>query len=478
MKSANVVQLPRQTPAPAAPKQTHERDFLPAALEIVDTPPSPIGRTVSYLIIAIFAAGLAWAYFGEIDIVATAPGKIIPSGRTKVIQPFEIGVVNAIHVRDGQAVKEGDPLIELDPAINRADRDRLQSDLMSARLDAARLRAALANVADPLSEFRPPEGASPALLNAQRQLLIEQTAEHRAKLSALDSQKRQKESEHASIEAAIKRLEGIIPLVRERADIRKILVDQQNVSRIIYLENLQALVDYQGDLGVQTSRLSEARAAVEALGEARSVAEKEFRRALSFEMTEAERKAASLTFELDKIATRTKLQVLTAPVDGVVQQLAVSTIGGVVTPAQVLLVLVPSQDKIEVDATVANRDIGFIRPGQDVEIKVDTFNFTRYGLLQGKVVSITGDAVARDNPRDRMQDKNVGSSGSSEPPGQELVYHARVSLNRTSMQIDENLVNLQPGMAVTAEIKTGTRRVISYLFSPLIRYGHDALRER
>ncbi|HYR66832.1 MAG TPA: HlyD family efflux transporter periplasmic adaptor subunit, partial [Reyranella sp.] len=176
---------------------------------------------------------------------------------------------------------------------------------------------------------------------------------------------------------------------------------------------------------------------------------------------------------------RTKLQLLTAPVDGIVQQLTVHTIGGVVTPAQALLVLVPVDGRLEIEATVPNRDIGFVAAGQDAEIKVDTFSFTRYGILHGKVLSVSQDAIARDKPPDRPNDKSKGTeSGTSEPQGQELGYAARVSLDRTRMQIGDNLVNLSPGMAVTVEIKTGSRTVMSYLLSPLLRYKQDSLRER
>jgi hemolysin D len=162
-----------------------------------------------------------------------------------------------------------------------------------------------------------------------------------------------------------------------------------------------------------------------------------------------------------------------------VQQLAVHTIGGVVTPAQALLVVVPADSRLEIEAMVSNRDIGFVHPGQDAEIKVDTFHFTRYGLLRGNVVSVSQDAIVHDKPRDKTGDKVSGAeSSTSEPKGQELVYAARISLDRTQMQIDDNLVNLSPGMAVMVEIKTGSRTVISYLLSPLLRYRHESLRER
>jgi len=170
---------------------------------------------------------------------------------------------------------------------------------------------------------------------------------------------------------------------------------------------------------------------------------------------------------------------LTAPVDGVVQQLAVHTVGGVVTPAQQLAVVVPSDAVLEVEAKVSNRDIGFVHLGQEAQIKVDTFNFTRYGLLHGKVLSVSRDAIVREVPGDTKKDNTDGAdSTSSEPKGQELSYAARVSLDRTQIEVDGGFANLSPGMAVTVEIKTGSRIVISYLLSPLLRYAHESMHER
>src|SRR6478752_2453504 len=141
-----------------------ELAFLPAALEIVETPPSPIGRAIAATIALLFCVALAWSWWGTVDIVASAAGKIVPNGRTKVIQPFETGVVRAIHVQDGQAVKAGDVLVELDPTVNAAELGHLKSDLVSTQLEVARLRAALGGHADPLDDFHPPDGASPTLI--------------------------------------------------------------------------------------------------------------------------------------------------------------------------------------------------------------------------------------------------------------------------------------------------------------------------
>ena len=353
-----------------------ELAFLPAALEIVETPPSPIGRAIGATIIALFCVALIWATFGHVDIVASASGKVVPSGRVKLIQPFETGVVRAIHVRDGQSVKAGEVLIELDPSITAAEQA-------------------------------------------------------------------QKEAERDTITATVDKLEADEPIIAQRVDILKKLVDKGLGSKLTYLETLQQLTDNQKDTAIQKSRLAEANAAVAA------------------------------------ITARMKRQILTAPVDGVVQQLAVHTIGGVVTSAQQLAMIVPSDVVLEIEALVPNREIGFVHVGQDVQIKVDAFNFTRYGLLHGRVLSVSQDAIVRDVPLDKTKDNTPGAeSTSSEPKGQELNYAVRVSLDRTQIQVDDAVANLSPGMVVTAEIKTGSRAVITYLLSPLLRQVHNSMRER
>jgi hemolysin D len=453
--------------------------FLPAALEIVETPPSPIPRAIAATIILLFCAALGWAWWGTIDIVASATGKIVPSGRTKVVQPFETGVVRFIRVEDGQTVKAGEVLIELDPTVNAADRDHLHNDLVAEQLNIARLRAGLASRDDPLANFTPPAGADPALVSTQRQLLLNQAAEHRARIAALASQQAQKEAERATTAATIHKLETLIPVIQPRVDIRKTLMDKQLGSTLTYFETLQLLVEQQEELSVQKGHLREAEAAAAAIRETSRQAVAEYRHTLSDELAKAEQKANGLAQDLINAEQKTRLQLLTAPVDGVVQQLAIHTVGGVVTPAQSLLVVVPSDSRLEIEAMVSNSDIGFVQSGQEAEIKVDTFNFTRYGLLHGRVLSVSQDAIILDRQQDRSNDRGLATQNeTSEPKGQELKYSARISLDRTQMQIDDRMVNLSPGMAVTVEIKTGYRTILSYLLSPLLRYRQETLRER
>jgi hemolysin D len=226
----------------ARERRAAELAFLPASLEIMETPPSPIRRAIGAAIILLFCAALAWAWWGSIDVVASATGKIVPSTRIKVIQPFETGVVRSIRVQDGQAVKAGDVLVELDPTVNAAERDHLRNDLLAEQLNIVRVHAALAGADDPAADFTPPADADPALISAQRQLLRNQITEYRAKISALGHQQAQKEAEHETTAATIHKLETTIPVIQQRVDIRKTLMEKELGSKLNYFEVLQLLV--------------------------------------------------------------------------------------------------------------------------------------------------------------------------------------------------------------------------------------------
>jgi hemolysin D len=460
-------------------RRDHETAFLPATLEVIETPPSPVGRAIAAMIIAVFCVAVTWASLGKVDMVATAPGKIVPSARIKVVQPFEAGVVRAIRVRDGASVKPGDVMIELDPTLSAADVEHARSDLVGAELDVTRLRSALAGRADSDADFMPLNGAAKGLVETQRRFLATQLAEHKARIAEIDAQLAQKAAERDTITAMIKKVEAIIPPLLERVNVRRTLYEQQVGTKLAYLSEYQDLVGQQHELLVQQSRRREVDAAIGAITESRTKAEAEYRRILFDELTKAEQKATGLAQDVIKAERKARLQILTAPIDGIVQQLAVHTIGGVVTPAQPLAVVVPRDSELEIEAMVSNRDIGFVFAGQDAEIKVDAFNFTRYGTLHGRVRSISRDAIARDRHEEPSRAAATGAqSTTSEPNGQELVYAARVILDRAQMEIEGEPVQLLSGMAVSVEIKTGSRRIITYLLSPLVRYRQEIFRER
>ncbi len=427
------------------------------------------------MLIALFCVALSWACLGKVDIIASAAGKIVPGERTKLIQPFESGVVRAIHVRDGQSVTSGELLIELDPTVSEADLRHLQSDLLSTRLEVSRLRAALAGRTQELED--PPSDASAAMIQMHLDVLASQNAEYAAKLSEIDRQKSQKDAERYTILGMLDKTDALIPILQKRVEVRKYLADNELGSQLQYLADLQELVGLQQDFRVQRSRYEEAAAAVEALAETRRKVVFEHRRQLLEDLIKASQKAVGLEQDTVKAQQRAQLQRLTAPITGTVQQLAIHTVGGVVTPAEALAVLVPSSGEIEIEATVSNKDIGFVHAGQDAAIKVGTFNFTRYGLLRGKVLSVSSDSIARGHAPESESAK-PSSVNPNDQNGDGLSYVARISLDRTKMHVEDRDIDLAPGMAVTVEIKTGSRAIISYLLSPFLRYAQETFRER
>ncbi|TWT13026.1 HlyD family type I secretion periplasmic adaptor subunit [Reyranella sp. CPCC 100927] len=446
-----------RTQPPPPRRSRDETEFLPAAVEVLETPASPTARAMFWSLSALLAVGLGWSLIGELDVVAIAEGKTVPTGKTKTIQPLEAGIVRAIHVQDGKTVKAGDVLIELDPTATVADARRLALELASARLELARLAAALAPD-DPLARFQAPEGTPPAQADLQRTLLLNQVNEYRAKLAVLDAEVTKRRAEQATAEIGIAKLEQALPLLKERSDARDQLASTGNGSKLIALEVKQQLVEMRHELRALRQRREELAAGLEALHRQRQQTEAEYAKTVLGQRVEAERKIAGLEEELRKAEQRRDVQTLTAPIDGVVQQLAVHTLGGVVTPAQALMSIVPAEAKLEVEVQLANRDIGFVEAGQDVELKLETFMFTRYGTIPGKVLSISRDAV---------QDEKKG-----------LLYPARIALLRSTIDVDGRKLPLGAGMALTAEIKTDHRTVIDYVLSPIRRYGHESLRER
>ena len=472
--SPNVVKL-------SLPRRRDELEFLPAALEIIETPASPIGRTVALTIIGFLVAALAWATLGKINVIATAQGKIVPTERTKTIQPLETGTVTAIRVKDGDKVREGDVLVEIDRTVSTAERDRIGYELLHARLDVARLAALRAGFATSSAvDFVPPPGTPDYEVLRTRTSMLAQAEQQAGKLLSLDQQIAQKAAEADEIAATIDKLEAALPFIEETATVRQQLLKMEFGNRLAYLDAQLKLSEQRHDLIVQKRRAVEAVAAKAALEAQRDQTRAEYARSVMTDLAEADQKASQLGEDIVKAERKLKEQVLRAPVDGTVQQLVVHTVGGVVTPAQQLMAIVPADSRLEAEAMVPNRDIGFVVAGQSAEIKIDTFNFTKYGLLYGEVMTVSQDAIARDKPADKTDGSKsrAALADSSEPQGQELVYSARISLDQTQMQVEDRLVSLSPGMAVTVEIKTGQRRVIEYLLSPLLRYRHEAIRER
>ena len=441
-----------------------ERQFLPANLEITDTPAPALPRAIIATIVTAFLLAIAWASIGMIDMVAIAPGKIIAADRAKVIQPAETAVVKRLLVRDGQHVKAGDVVMELEAAATAtaAETERLRDALSAARLESARYEA-LANAAAgkvpvPRLRFAGEGAATQARMANEQRTLQTQYQEHRARLASLDAEITKRQAELASARELAAKLSQTAPIAKRRAEDYKDLVNQNFMSQHGYLEKHQTSIEQERDHAYQEARVKELIAAIEETRTRRHSQTADFERMAVGSKTEADKKAAQLEQELIKAQTREKQQLLLSPVDGTVQQLAIHTIGGVVTPAQALMVIAPSDYSAEVETVLENKDVGFVKVGQKVEVKVETFPFTRYGTLTGTVSFVSKDAV---------NDEKKGP-----------VFQARVKLDKASLRVGEREVNMTPGMAVTAEIATGQRRLITFFLDPLRKTTTESLRER
>jgi len=430
-----------------------EAAFLPAALSLQETPVHPAPRRLAWAIMALFVLALVWSIFGQVDIVAVAPGRIIVSDRTKVIQPLEASVVKRVLVRDGDKVEAGQVLVELAPTMASADKASVQEQLNSAISEEQRTAALLKGLA---------AGALPALPRevdaAPRNLLQSEWQDIQAKLAKLDAEIARRQAEMATVQATIAKLEATVPMAQAREADFKRLVEQGYISSHATQDKTRERIELERDLATQRARLVEAQSAVRESEQARAAFRAETTRQLTDRHAQATTKRQQLSADHTKATQRERLTQLTAPVAGTVQQLAIHTVGGVVTSAQPLMIVVPDSPTVSAEVAIANQDIGFVNAGQTAEVKLETFPYTRYGTVEAKVEVVTADAVT---------DEKKGS-----------YYPAILTLSQKDMDIDGKRVPLSPGMTLTAEIKTGKRRVIEYLLSPVQRAGSESLRER
>ncbi|MFZ5561870.1 MAG: HlyD family type I secretion periplasmic adaptor subunit [Pseudomonadota bacterium] len=446
-----------------APEQRlkSELEFLPAALELVETPPSQSARWILWGTLAFVVIALLWAIFGQLDIIAVAQGKVVPSGQVKVVQPYERAVVKRLLVRDGMQVKKGQLLIELDATELGAEQEKVQSSLIDATLAAARARSLLEAVQRKSATARalPGNKSMPvATLAEANRLLASEYQAFRSELLARDAEALHLQAQSATTQETLNKLLALQPLYEQRSADLKHLLEKNYVSRHDYLEQENRRTETAKDIDVQRRRLIETETLMAQQREQREAIVANFVRQTREQLLQAEQQLAQLQQEGVKLQSRSDMLALRAPVDGTVQQLAVHTEGGVVTEAQPLLVIVPANERLEIDAMVENKDIGFIEKGQMAEVKVEAFPFTRYGTLEGEVVNVSLDAVA---------DEKRG-----------LLYQTRVLLDKTWIDVEGKRVPLVPGMVVSVEIKTGKRRVIDYFLSPVMQHGNESIKER
>lgn len=451
----------------AGPKRlADEAAFLPAALSLQETPAHPAPRRVAIAVCMLFVIALAWSIFGKVDIVAVAQGRIVVSDRTKTIQPLETSVIQQVLVKDGDEVKAGQVLVELDATNALADGASVQEQMQAAISE--QLRAEALMLALRAGEYAPRIKAGSSLgdgwadgqprrtlANAQLQAEWQDVS---AKLAKFAAELARRQAEIATVRETVAKLEATLPIAQQREADFKNLADQGFMSSHAGQDRTRERIELERDLATQRARLLEAQAALKETEQTRVAYLAETQRTLSERQAQASLKRQQLTQEGSKAAQRGRLTKLAAPVDGRVQQVAVHTTGGVVTPAQVLMIVVPKDAEVSADVVIDNKDIGFVNAGQHAEVKLETFPFTRYGTIPAVVSGVTSDAV---------NDEKRGA-----------IFPATLTLGKGVIDVDGKAIKLSPGMNLTAEIKTGKRRVIDYLLSPVEKTLKESLGER
>lgn len=464
-----------------------DREFLPAALEILEQPPSPIKISLIWIFAVFTVIALLWGWFGRIDIHAIAQGRIQPTGRTKVVQPLEGGKVVSVFVTNGSKVKAGDVLVELDSTESTVDRDIVTGERNGALAEVARRTEALTIIASGKLEPKPiifSEDIPDIVRKREEAMLRADIAFLAAAKLGLESQIEERKAQQQRFRSSVIEREKLVALLAERVAMRQLLVDRQSGARAPVIDAMQQQQTEAATLASELGQITELERSIDSLRSRIAEGGAQFIMEQTQKRGEAEKRADKAIQDLIKAQSKDNRTRLYAPVDGTVAQLAITTKGQVVTSGQALLALVPSDGAIEVEALIQNKDVGFVREGQEVTIKVEAFPFTRFGTLNGTVMRISQDAMD-EREAGTLADPTAGARGGGNssilnpaPRVQSLVFPATVSLADTHIKTGDKSIPLTPGMAVTVEVKTGERRVIDYILSPVREVTSEAARER
>jgi hemolysin D len=480
-----IVQTPTQKSVRKGQPFIADREFLPADLEILDTPPSPVRMALILLICALVVVALAWSYFGRIDIIAVAQGKIQPTGRVKSIQTLEPGKVAAIRVQNGQHVKAGDVLIEIDSGDARAEEADARSSYDAYHAEALRRQAAFeaakARVLMPAPSIVWEAETPPAIRAREEQVLASDLTQLADNAADYDAQIRQKGVERDRLTSTMDAQEKLISTLQERVDMRSTLAQSGSGSKSALIDAQETMNYHMTQLATQRGQRDAAVANLDVLARERDKAFSNFIAENSQKRAEAQRQADDWRQKLVKAKLKSARMNLTAPIDGAVYGLSVTTVGQVLGSGDELMRVVPEGASLEIECYLANKDAGFVKLGQSAVVKVESFPFTRYGTLPATVTRVSNDAIPE--PEAQQTESDTARKQREKPFAgaqrtQNLVFPVTLEPARVVMTIDGQTIPLTPGMAVSVEVATGSRRILEYIFSPLVETASQAMKER
>lgn len=448
-------------------RERYETAFLPAALEIMDTPPRPIGRAILWLIIAAAGFAIVWASVSQVDIVAVAEGRVAPRTKTQTVEAIENGVVTALLVREGDRVAEGAPLVELDPTNADADAEAARSELATAKLQRARALALL-QYSDGSRWKIDPEGLAPGVSVAEEQLVAARIRAHEAELDSLFERANAASIARQQAQTELERIDSTLPMIEAQLASRTELANAGFAPQVQVQEIQERVTTLGFERLVQLDEISKSEGQMAMVRRDIAAAQENFKAEAAAELSEAESIIATRGELLAKAERREVMQTLRAPVNGTVKEVSVTTIGEVVETGSPIVTIVPEGDELIIEAFLLNKDVGFIKLSQEAIIKLEAFSFMRYGYLTGEVEQVSPDAVI-DEARGLVFPAKIRITGGK------LRALGGVGEMRAAGELEQILT---PGLSAAVEIKTGKRSVLSFLLSPIARSASEAGRER
>lgn len=436
-----------------------ETEFLPAILEVTETPPSPTKRLIMWTVLALIVIGLLWAFLGHINEVAVANGKVIPSGQAKTVQVKNKGIVKEIRVEEGQKVEEGDILVLLDPTTTSADYDSLKKRAAYYKLDIQRLTAELTG-----QPFIPEE--DPDLeahdLAAEIALYQSRTNDYRTQRESRQEVIAQKRARLEAARATYEKYNEGLKIAQTKEEKLTELMEAEAISAFQLLEQQNQTIEYAQNAQSQLDELTSIQAEIAEAEQNLANVDASYRKEIMTALVDAKKEYYSVTESIKKADEDSRMATIVAPTSGRVYNLNIHTVGGIVTDAQALMQIVPEEASLEFEVYADNKDIGFIKDGQTAEVKVETFNFQKFGIVDAVVTEVSADAVNEVADQERYKKFKL----------------ILVPSGKKTIDVFGEEVPLAVGMNVSAEIKIKEKRIVDFFLDPFRRYTSEALRER
>jgi hemolysin D len=425
--------------------------FKPHLAEIEENPVSPMGRKILWSIIIFMLIAVAWMFIGKTDVVVSARSEVVPVGNVKVLQALSGGSIKKIYVKEGDAIKKGAPLIEIDPTVEESNIESKKQNLMILDLEIKKLQSLIDG-----TPFSMPEGIDPAIAILISGMHISEKSSQESQRLRIQQQIDQIQEQIRATEVDQQQANEMYKMgLSEEKRMRKVLdIIAKNDYYRVQKENAR----YKKDAQRKSYEIMQLQDKLNELNTQILNISQDFKSRLYEQLTKKTKELVALKSEIETVSFKKQKQVITSPVDGVVAKLAVNTIGGVVSPAEKLLTIIPKDAPMQLKAIVENRDIGFVKDGMKAVIKVDTFDYQKYGFIDATVEKISPNAI---------KDEKLG-----------LIYEVYLKPEKNFLEVEGENRYLTPGMSATAELKVGERRIIEFFIYPLIKYYKEGVSVR